>query len=77
MSDTKINIEVVCEQHPTEKLEVVSERGGNFYDFKLNVSSCSQCLADAVRNADPIDLPAKGVELIFNESNFTSQTIEV
>lgn len=64
MSDTKINIEVVCERHPTVKLEVVSEHGSNFYDFKLNVTACSECLANAINNADLADFPARPIELV-------------
>lgn len=74
MSDTKINIEVVCGEHPTEKLEVVSERNGTQSAFQIHVSPCAQCLVDATERADP---PPKTVDIIFNESNFTSQTIEV
>lgn len=51
MSDAKINIEVVCEEHPTEKLNVVTESGGNFYNLRLLVSKCAACDYDSVTQA--------------------------
>ncbi len=77
MSDTKINIEVVCEKHPTEKLEVVTEAGSNFYSFRLRVSPCNECLEGSTEGMVAPEDVTKTAELIFNDSNFTSQTIEV
>lgn len=76
MGDIKINMEVVCALH-FEKLEVAPERGSKAYDYRLCVSACSQCLADAIKEADPTDLPTKTAELVFNDSPMTSVTLEV